>query len=1109
MKQNTIIRFFVLSVLLSLAGCRQHEIEPAPEALLAGTHYLTATLEHQASTRSQLGHTEDDRYYAFWTDKDELAVYVDGLENPDRYILSEGAGTAMGKFAGTVAGERYIALYPYSDRVNQGLQDKSLSLELPAVQTYAPGSFGEGAFPMIAVGEGSELPFKNLCAVLKISLTGETAIKSIRFVAHDASMAVSGPATVRTDYADAPELVMAEGGEPKVTLDCGCVFLSDGEPTDFYLAIPAGTYRGGFSVEIESFSGTVTREITSDVTFLRSQFRYIAPFRCEPDGQIDPDDIPHNQIWYTTYYNNPVEFSSDAFDRSIVSQTFSDGKGVVVFDGPVTKVGSYAFRWNALTSVTLPNSVETIESYAFWYNQISSFHTPERLKSVEARAFAGCSSLARIYGPLASADEKALILEDGTLVAYAMASAGPELTIPPGTISLAPSVFYDQDGIRDVILPEGLLTIGDQCFFDNGALETVTLPSTLTEVGGSAFVRCPSLRLFKGESSLSPDGHALINPGGELQAFAGAGITDYVIPEMASSFTDGVFYNNKTLHSLTFPKLSFSSIWLTDYFSGCDNLEYFYGPGTTDDHHCLIIWGDMLFAVTKVLPADYSVPSGYGIGRTNFDLFAGNSTVEHLSFPDDIYTLGDYLFYGMSRLKTVRLPSGLVSLGSNAFAEVTTLDTLYLRSFAPPSYSESRQSGLARDGLVICVPRGFESLYKSSSSWSKYADNIQGYVYDDLADPDYYISKDYSQDGVVTTLQTASAGKGIDIVLMGDGFSDRQIADGTYASVMRKMADAFFSEEPYASYRDLFNVQAVNVVSATEGYDHPGQALAGWFGDGTLVGGDDGRCQNYALKAVPEDRMDNTLVIVAMNSPAYGGTCYMYYPHGGDYGSGLSIAYFPVGQTDEGLAQLVHHEAGGHGFAKLADEYAYDNMGTIPEPEIKSREANVPYGWWKNCDFTNDPTKVKWSIFLSDTRYRYDGLGCFEGGFTYWRGVWRPTENSIMRYNTGGYNAPSREAIWYRMHKLAYGENWNYDYEAFVSYDAKNRKSSASASAAGSPGPRLLPIPTHPPVVVPRRWDEPAPVPGPTSSHKVSPSLQGRTPSPDARPDRPVERLYR
>ena len=898
---------------------------------------------------------------------------------------------------------------------------------------------------------------------------------------------------------------MADGGSPRVTLDCSCVFLSDEQPTDFYLVIPAGTYRGGFSVEIETFSGTFTRKITSDVTFLRSQFRYIAPFRCEPDGQIDPDDIPHNQIWYTTYYDYPVEIP-DAFDRKILSQTFSDGKGVVVFDGPVTRVGSYAFHWNDLTSVTLPNSVETIESYAFWYNQISSFHTPARLKSVGSRAFAGCGCLARIYGPHASADEKALILEDGTLAAYAMASAGTELTIPPGTKSLAPSVFYDQDGIRDVILPEGLLTIGDECFFDDGALETVSLPSTLTEVGGSSFSNCPQLRLFKGECPLSPDGHALINKEGELLAFAGAGIADYEIPEAASSFTSGVFHNNKSLHSLTFPKLSFDFIWLTDYFYGCDNLEYFYGPGTTDDHHCLIIWGNMLFAVTKVLPADYAVPSGYGIGRTNYEVFAGNSTVEHLSFPDDISSIGAYMFYNMSRLKTVRLPSALVSLGDDSFLGVTTLDTLYLRSYAPPSYGESRSTGLAQDGLVICVPRGFEALYKSSSSWSGFADYISGYVYDDLEDPDYYISKDYSQDGVVTTLQTASVGKGIDIVLMGDGFSDRQIADGTYASVMRKMADAFFSEEPYASYRNLFNVYAVNVVSTTEGYDHPGQALAGWFGDGTQVGGDDGRCQSYALKAVSDDRMDNTIIIVAMNSPAYGGTCYMYYPSGGDYGCGLSVAYFPIGQTDEGLAQLVHHEAGGHGFAKLADEYAYENMGTIPQSEIVKREANVPYGWWKNCDFTDDPARVKWSTFLSDGRYQYDGLGCFEGGFTYWKGVWRPTENSIMRYNTGGYNAPSREAIWYRMHKLAYGEGWNYDYEAFVAYDALNRKTSASAATAGAAGPKLHPLPTHPPVVVPRRWNEPAP-----QAASGTPAVQPSRPALpfDFRQEPPKKKLYR
>jgi hypothetical protein len=70
-----------------------------------------------------------------------------------------------------------------------------------------------------------------------------------------------------------------------------------------------------------------------------------------------------------------------------------------------------------------------------------------------------------------------------------------------------------------------------------------------------------------------------------------------------------------------------------------------------------------------------------------------------------------------------------------------------------------------------------------------------------------------------------------------------------------------------------------------------------------------------------------------------------------------------------------------------------------------------------------------------------------------------------MRYNTGGFNAPSREAIWYRIHKLAYGDGWTYDYEEFVTYDAKNRKTSAGAPARRNYVERPLP-PTHPPVLV-------------------------------------------
>ena len=44
-----------------------------------------------------------------------------------------------------------------------------------------------------------------------------------------------------------------------------------------------------------------------------------------------------------------------------------------------------------------------------------------------------------------------------------------------------------------------------------------------------------------------------------------------------------------------------------------------------------------------------------------------------------------------------------------------------------------------------------------------------------------------------------------------------------------------------------------------------------------------------------------------------------------------------------------------------------------------------------------------------------------------------------MNSGNGRFNAPSREAIYYRIHKLAYGTEWEYDYNEFVKYDVVNR----------------------------------------------------------------------
>lgn len=389
-----------------------------------------------------------------------------------------------------------------------------------------------------------------------------------------------------------------------------------------------------------------------------------------------------------------------------------------------------------------------------------------------------------------------------------------------------------------------------------------------------------------------------------------------------------------------------------------------------------------------------------------------------------------------------------------------------------PTLMEKPEGGIPYTGFptVIAFDETGKMIFHSSfTSRDELPDFIKGILGEGDAP---YESTDFSADGKAYTLQTASDGNGINVVLMGDAFSDRQIADGTYENVMKQAADAFFSEEPYTSFKDMFNVYYVNAVSKNEGYVDGGETIfSGTFGGGTHVMGNDELCMKYAQTAFnfTNEQMQDVLIVVMMNSTAYAGTCYMYYNTGytSDYGRGTSVAYFPIGTSYEDLATILHHEAGGHGFAKLNDEYAYEYMGMIPESEIYNEQImRENYGWGKNTDYISDPARVYWSKFITDSRYASENIGVYEGACTYWTGAYRPTENSIMNDNTGGFNAPSREAIYYRIHKLAYGESWTYDYEDFVNWDLNQRTRSRVSVVPQKKYP-----PTAPPVIIKARWE--------------------------------------
>ena len=812
------------------------------------------------------------------------------------------------------------------------------------------------------------------------------------------------------------------------------------------------------------------------------------------NGTVPPD----NEIWYTTKDNSlihldPLNYNKQPFNSNIISHTYENGKGVIVCDAPITVIHSCVFandgnKVGPITDLFLPNSVAELEYCALENLGIREIRIPAQLQYVGNYALRS-PSLERFTGEHTSEDGRLVYLESG----YASDFGVPKKRVrgyvaafaPLGLKSYSIPNYVKELGIGvfgrveldEIVLNEGLEVIGRDCFSGCILNCEIRLPMSLKSLGLYAFNRCSGIRGFYGNSKFHTDDHHCliyyVDDKKVISRFVGDDVVDYTIPDGIAMVENYSFYNMPNLRTITFPSsITAVGSWA---ISNCSNLEAIYGECASEDHRAIVFGTEFRKLLVAKGLKKYIVPDGFtSLGYEAFG-HLDESEIEEIILPDSILELGGYDFSGNEKLKKIVLSKNLKSIASyNPFLATNNLEKIYFRSFVPPVYVDTQFYESDCSHLTVYVPEETLELYKHSG-WLQYAPYMVGYKYNDIGEwiPDHYISTDYSQDGKVTTMQSATKGKGINVVLMGDAYSDRQIADGTYGADMKYIYDNLFAEEPYKSFKDYFNVYSVNVVSATEGYDYGSTALDGYFGGGTLVGGNDVKCFEYAVKAVDKSAMDEALVVVAMNSDNYAGTCYMYYPSytNGTYGSGMSVAYFPKGGDKDTFARLLHHEACGHGFAKLADEYAYENLGTVPSDyvlQIQSQQSS--WGWWKNVDFTNDLSAVRWSRFISDARYADEGLGTYEGGLTYWSGVWRPTENSIMRYNTGGFNAPSREAIYYRIHKLAYGDSWEYDYEDFVKYDEINRKASSSVHWNVFKPENYRPL--HPPVVVGKSWKE-------------------------------------
>ncbi|MDE5814066.1 MAG: hypothetical protein K2H72_07255, partial [Muribaculaceae bacterium] len=315
---------------------------------------------------------------------------------------------------------------------------------------------------------------------------------------------------------------------------------------------------------------------------------------------------------------------------------------------------------------------------------------------------------------------------------------------------------------------------------------------------------------------------------------------------------------------------------------------------------------------------------------------------------------------------------------------------------------------------------------------------------------------EYGEDQYLT-LQKATKGNngGINIVILGDGYDTKDIAGGEYLKDIKQQVENFFGIEPYTTYRDYFNVYTAFPLSTESGVGTINSIRYNRFGT-SYTGGVGLRCDydeltDYVLNAptVNKGNIDQTLVIVVPNSTDYGGICQMW-------DSGYAIAFCP--KSDYGYPLdtrgVIQHEAGGHGFGKLADEYIYHNAFidacdcTCCGHDLAIRWGKS-LGWYDNIELTGKMHEVGWSHLIFDSRYS-DIVDIFEGGYMHARGVFRSEQNSCMNNNIPYFSTISRQSIVKRIKTYA-GEP--FDFEEFAALDKRTSiaetRSFDSATAKG------------------------------------------------------------
>ena len=286
--------------------------------------------------------------------------------------------------------------------------------------------------------------------------------------------------------------------------------------------------------------------------------------------KLNADDVcqicNHSFFRYTTSDGKIVNNINkpDQFGANIVAHSVVDGKCVIEFDAPITKIPANAFyNKNSLTGdLVIPNSVTEIGERAFenCTGLNGTLTLSNKLGKIGQYAFYGCTGFT---GSLKLPSS----LTDIGIAAFMNCKYFTSLELPNALSVIPRSIFSGCEGLSgSLVIPNSVTEIGERAFLNcTGFNGTLTLSNKLETIGEAAFNGCTG---FRGSLTL-PSSVTTI---GKSAFYSCHGFTKLELPNTLSVIPNQAFMLCRSLSGELVIPASVTEIG-NNAFYGCQNLS--------------------------------------------------------------------------------------------------------------------------------------------------------------------------------------------------------------------------------------------------------------------------------------------------------------------------------------------------------------------------------------------------------------------------------------------------------------------------------------------------------------------------------------------------------